>query len=43
MPPPGSQGHGTRHGDVSKLLRAFQGDLSGQKTEREQIRASIAS
>lgn len=29
--------------DLPKLLRAFQGDLSGQRTEREQIRASIAS
>lgn len=29
--------------DLPKLLRAFQGDLSGQKTEREQIQASIAS
>jgi hypothetical protein len=29
--------------DLPKLLRAFRSDLSGQKTEREQIRASIAS
>jgi hypothetical protein len=29
--------------DLPRLLRAFHGDLSGQKTEREQIRASIAS
>lgn len=36
----------TRHmddPDLPKLLRAFQGDLSGQKTKRKQIRASIAS
>ena len=29
--------------DLPKLLRAFQGDLAGQRTEREQIRASITS
>jgi hypothetical protein len=29
--------------DLPKLLRAFQGDLAGQGTEREQIRASITS